>query len=185
MSMGIVIAHKTVPLPTVLEHLWSAEKDRAKQLRGTPKSDHDRHFPDKDGLCFRVIYGGGNTLEALMKGDLLNSWWAVMQQYPETDMSPLLYRLAETLPKRAYLTAGDRLLSQAALVIINRRDETLSERIKTHLCHWLDEWEQWAFYTQKYLGANALGTQPQDLANVLRFSAFWVDKMRQRSQWVK
>lgn len=185
MSMGIVIAHKTVPLPTVLENLWSAEKDRAKQLKGTPQLENEPHFPDKDGLCFRVIYGGGNTLEALMKGNLLTSWWTVMQPDQDTDMSPLLYRLAETLPQRAYLTASDRLLSKAALVIINRRDETLSETIKTNLCHWLDEWEQWAFYTQKYLGENALGTQPQDLANLLRFSAFWVDKMRQRNQWVK
>ncbi|HEY9646892.1 MAG TPA: type III-B CRISPR-associated protein Cas10/Cmr2 [Chroococcidiopsis sp.] len=59
MSMGVVIAHKSVPLPTVLESLWDAEGDRAKKMAG------------KDGLCFRVIYGVGNTLEALLKGHLL------------------------------------------------------------------------------------------------------------------
>jgi len=59
MSIGVVIANKGIPLPTVLENLWEAEKHRAKKI------------PGKDGLCFRVIYQSGNTLEALMKGKLL------------------------------------------------------------------------------------------------------------------
>ncbi|WP_199924370.1 hypothetical protein [Anabaena sp. WA102] len=29
------------------------------------------------------------------------------------------------------------------------------------------------------------GTQPEDLGNILRFSAFWVDKMVQRQNWGK
>ena len=185
MSMGIVIAYKTIPLPTVLENLWSAEKERAKKLAGTRKSDTNPPIPAKDGLCFRVIYGGGNTLEALMKGHLLEAWWQFIQQYQQTDLSPVLYRLAEELPRRACLTECDRLFSQAAKVILNRREETLSENTQNALCNWLDEWEHWAFYTQKAAGKNALGTQPQDLAMLLRFSAFWVDKMIQRSQWVK
>jgi CRISPR-associated protein Cmr2 len=185
MSMGIVIAYKSVPLPTVLENLWSAEKERAKKLTGTRKSDTDPQIPDKDGLCFRVIYGGGNTLEALMKGHLLESWWQFIQQYQQTDLSPVLYRLAEELPRRACLTECDHLFSKAAKVILDRREESLSEDTKNALYNWLDEWERWAFYAQKAAGENALGTQPQNLATLLRFSAFWVDKMVQRSEWVK
>ena len=112
MSLGIVIAHKSVPLPTVLESLWTAEKDRAKKLYG------------KDGLCFRVIYGSGNTLEALMKGELLDLWWNFMQ-YDQQDLSALFYRLAEELPRHACVTESDRLFRKAAQVIINRRDQTL------------------------------------------------------------
>jgi len=63
LSAGIVIAHKSVPLPTVLESLWSAEEDRAKEIKGAAIND-DKIIPAKDGFCFRVIYGGGNVLEA-------------------------------------------------------------------------------------------------------------------------
>ncbi|HBB34731.1 MAG TPA: type III-B CRISPR-associated protein Cas10/Cmr2 [Cyanobacteria bacterium UBA8803] len=185
MSMGIVIAYKSVPLPTVLENLWSAEKERAKKLAGTCPSATNPAIPAKDGLCFRVIYGGGNTLEALMKGHLLESWWQFIQEYQQTDLSPLLYRLAEELPRRACLTEYDRLFSKAAEVILNRREQTLSQDSQNALYHWLNEWEHWAFYAQEAAGKTTLGTQPQDLAMLLRFSAFWVDKMIQRSQWVE
>jgi CRISPR-associated protein Cmr2 len=41
LSAGIVVAHKSVPLPTVLEALWEAESDRAKKMMGT-QPDPDR-----------------------------------------------------------------------------------------------------------------------------------------------
>jgi CRISPR-associated protein Cmr2 len=169
MSMGIVIAYKSVPLPTVLESLWTAEKERAKKLAG------------KNGLCFRVIYGSGNTLEALMKGDLLNPWWAFMQHYRQ-DLSPLLYRLAEELPRHACITESDRLIRKATQVIIDRRDQKLDSQIQKDLLAWLDLWEDWAYQTQSKMGEKALGTQEKDLANLLRFSA-WNDKMMQQMQW--
>jgi CRISPR-associated protein Cmr2 len=170
MSMGIVIAHKSVPLPTVLESLWSAEKERAKKLA------------EKDGLCFRVIYGSGNILEALMKGNLLDNWWSFVQHYQQ-DLSPLLYRLSEEMTRHACLTKSDRLLRKAAEVIINRREQTLDSEVRECLLNWLDKWEDWAFQTQAQVGATALGTQMQDLANLLRFSAFWIDKMMIQAQW--
>ncbi|NET88962.1 MAG: type III-B CRISPR-associated protein Cas10/Cmr2 [Kamptonema sp. SIO1D9] len=171
MSMGIVIAHKSVPLPTVLENLWEAEKERAKKLAG------------KDGLCFRVIYGGGNTLEALMKGDLLDLWWDFIQNYSQVDFSPLLYRLAEELPRHAAITESDCLLSRATEVILSRREQTLSDTTKEALLDWVNCWEAWAYQTQHKLGKDALGTQEKDLAYLLRFSAFWVDKMMQFHEW--
>ena len=186
MSMGIVIAYKTVPLPTVLEHLWVAEKDRAKEI------------PGKDGLCFRVIYGGGNTLEALMKGNLLDSWWQILQQ-PHEKLSPALYRLAEELPKRAEVTADLELCAKAAKVILNRRDAQKElEKPFERLEAWIGEWERWAWeerekerlkleaqqleLTQDRL---PLGTTPDELGYLLRFTAFWIDKMVQRQQWVQ
>ncbi|MFP4135197.1 MAG: type III-B CRISPR-associated protein Cas10/Cmr2, partial [Halothece sp.] len=57
MSLGIVIAHKSVPLPTVLYNLWSAESDRAKELAGAKETPEQQVIPPKNGLCFRVIYG--------------------------------------------------------------------------------------------------------------------------------
>jgi CRISPR-associated protein Cmr2 len=176
MSMGIVIAYKSVPLPTVLESLWTAEKERAKKI------------PGKDGLCFRVIYGGGNTLEAVMKGHLLESWWNFIQQYQQLDLSPALYRLAEELPRRACVTENDQLFSKAAQVILKRRDESknLGVEIYDPILNWLNAWEDWVKSLK--LSQNAeepLGTQPEDVGRLLRFSAFWVDKMVQQQQWGK
>jgi CRISPR-associated protein Cmr2 len=183
MSAGIVIAHKSVPLPTVLESLWTAEKERAKKI------------PGKDGLCFRVIYGGGNTLEAVMKGDLLESWYGFLKS-PTEELSPLLYRLAEELPQRACVTESSQLFEKAARVIINRRDEskTLDEDVEEFLIKWLNDWEGWVkslkpelVTWEKWLNSEeaqkSLGTQPQDLGKLLRFSAFWVDKMVQQAKW--
>lgn len=213
MSMGIVIAYKSVPLPTVLESLWEAEKERAKKI------------PGKDGLCFRVIYGGGNTLEALMKGNLLNDWWEFIQKGiekgTEFDLSSLLYRLAEELPRHAALTEteSDLLFSKAAQVVISSRDKEIDEEIKKNLLKWLERWEHWAWKNSPKKRAFQfgnfilkgteetliicllwvmilenwdaarkklpLGIKSSDLKNLLRFSAFWVDKMVQRNKWVE
>ncbi len=179
MSMGIVIAHKSVPLPTVLESIWEAEKERAKKL------------PNKDGLCFRVIYGSGNTLEALMKGSLLESWWKFMEGAENQNLSPVLYRLSEELPRHASVTEKDQLFRQVAKVILKRRDEKLSEDSQSALLDWLDEWEKWVLEVQQEASKhgqsieNLLGTKPEDLTALLRFSAFWLDKMEQRQQWAE
>jgi len=226
MSMGVVFAHKSVPLPTVLESLWTAEADRAKKM------------PDKDGICFRVIYGGGNQLEALMKGELLETWWNWVREYEsyQENLSPLLYRLAEELPRRASITENHQLFSKAAKVIMESRDssEQLNE-VFEKIEKWLDKWEEWAKKTlkewaeetleewakqtlkegdkktleelehaqktlkqlqqwdkqtlehwmneAKNLKSTPLGTQPEDLAKLLRFTAFWVDKRVERQQW--
>lgn len=164
MSMGVVFAYKTVPLPTVLETLWSAEA-KAKSM------------PEKDGLCFRVIYGGGNQLEALMKGHLVDEWWKLIDKAPET-LSPVLYRLSEELPKHAPVTKHDRLLSKAAKVIMESRDEK-PDRFE-QLQQWLDCWECWV---NTVPNPKSLGCDPKDLGNLLRFSAFWIDKMSQRQKW--
>ena len=199
MSMGIVIAYKTVPLPTVLESLWEAEKDRAKKI------------PDKDGLCFRVIYGGGNTLEALMKGSLLNRWWECVKTFAEygDDLSPLLYRLSEELPKRAMISKKHWLFPKAAKVIMSRRDDNKQQDNFPQIIRLTRGWECWVKWTyRKRWGPNwidefsglikqhgkdnqdqeepeklPLGTKPEDLGQLLRFTAFWVDKMVQRQQW--
>ncbi|MFB2921827.1 type III-B CRISPR-associated protein Cas10/Cmr2 [Aerosakkonema funiforme] len=179
-SMGIVIAYKTVPLPTVLESLWEAEKDRAKKLLGkNPEVEN----PTKDGLCFRVIYGGGNQLEALMKGHLLSLWWDLVKNYNQ-DLSPLLYRLAEELPRRAVVTDDYHLFSKAAKVILSRRDESkkLNSDLEKSLIKWLDAWEDWV-KTIPQEEEKAIGTKPEDLGKLLRFSAFWVDKMVERETW--
>ncbi len=176
MSMGIVIAHKSVPLPTVLESLWTAEKERAKKI------------PDKDGLCFRVIYGSGNTLEALMKGTLLSQWHDLLEieKYNEA-FSPLLYRLAEELPRRCLVTENQKLFSEAAKVIINRREDSKKLEVGSEekLLAWLDAWEDWAFKAPRDDGKPALGTQPEDLGRLLKFTGYWIDRMCERENWVK
>lgn len=172
-SMGVVIAHKSVPLPTVLESLWDAEGKRAKEM------------PGKDGICFRVIYGGGNQLEALMKGELLHKWWEWVKEYENygDDLSPLLYRLAEELPQRACVTKTSRLFSQAAKVIMTRRDSNKQLDVFPQIAAWLDAWEDWV---NKYQDdSDALGTKPEDLGKLLRFTAFWVDKRVERYHWRK
>jgi len=168
MSMGVVIAYKSVPLPTVLENIWEAEKERAKKL------------PGKDGICFRVIYGGGNTLEALMKGELLSAWYELLKS-PSEELSPLLFRLAEELPKHVVLTPGNELLSQAVKVIMGRRDESKKTNNFVDIESWINKWGEWAF--EKSQNQTSLGTNIEDLANLLRFSAFWNDKMVQRQKW--
>ena len=178
MSLGIVIANKAVPLPTVLESLWDAEK--------TAKA-----MPGKDGLCFRVIYGGGNTLEALMKGDLLDDWWNLVSHGGE-ELSPLLYRLAEELPRRASITSDCYLFAEAAKVIVKNRDESRHthhfEQFCTALNQWLRDWEDWARDAIKNSSPGydtPAGTRPDDLGYLLRFSAFWVSKNAQRQAWVQ
>lgn len=208
MSLGIVIAHKSVPLPTVLESLWTAEKERAKKLTGASwtvnppspqnlggnesensnKEKEIHSIPAKDGLCFRVIYGSGNTLEALMKGHLLEPWWDFISKCQKkgiNDISPLLYRLAEDLPRHAAITKNSKLLSQAAKVICDRRDEKLTDNLKTELAEWLDSWEEWAYRAKQSAKEEVLGTTEADLAKLLRFSAFWVDKMTQQQKWTE
>lgn len=176
MSMGVVIAHKSVPLPTVLEHLWTAEKDRAKEMH------------DKDGICFRVIYSGGNTLEALMKGHLLDDWWQIAKQYKDDDhpyreeLSPLLHRLAEELPQRAAVSYPD-LFALAAQVVLNRRDEDRQiTALEDPITIWLNAWAKWA-YSASQTEPNSLGADSQALGQLLRFTAFWTDKMVQRQKW--
>ena len=203
LSAGIVIAHKTVPLPTVLESLWTAEKDRAKKLSG------------KDGLCFRVIYGGGNQLEAVMSGDLLADWWESIKDFDEykDKLAPVFYRLAEELPRRALLTNGSAsLFAAAAEVIMNRRDnrEALAQNLEA-IKRWLTRWEDWAVkilrtqfgespthegkepWEDVYLAilrgdpteqTLPLGTHPNDLGQLLRFTAFWIDRRVERSNWI-
>ncbi|MGB3694504.1 MAG: type III-B CRISPR-associated protein Cas10/Cmr2 [Spirulinaceae cyanobacterium] len=180
MSVGVVVAHKSVPLPTVLEALWDAEKERAKKLLGTP---------NKDGLCFRVIYSSGNVLEALMKGHLLDSWWDFVNTQQKAELTPLLYRLAEELPQHAVITKNLELVKKAAQVIINKREESKQVEGIEQLPNWLNEWEKWAYQAaeQHRLAGDkgkALGTQLTDLKNLLRFTAFWLDKMAEREKWL-
>jgi CRISPR-associated protein Cmr2 len=185
MSFGVVVAHKSVPLPTVLKALWEAESDRAKKMLGSPTN-----YPDKNGLCFRVLYGSGNQLEALLKGELLPQWWQWLNlPNPENrqQLSSLLYRLAEELPRHAALTEGYHLVAKAADAIARRRDgKDKIEYTTEQLCQWLENWEDWANAAQNRaatLENQALGTTIPDLARLLRFSAFWLDKMQQRSSW--
>jgi CRISPR-associated protein Cmr2 len=188
MSLGIVIAHKSVPLPTVLENIWEAEKDRAKKLLGGKIENQQIEIPPKDGLCFRVIYGSGNVLEALMKGHLIEDWWNFIQAYERIDLSPLLYRLAEELPRHADVTKDNRLFSKVAQVVIANRDEQLPEDIRNTLLKWLDAWEEWAYSATeeaKKRNQDALATEPNDIANLLKFSAFWVSRRQQEMKWEK
>jgi CRISPR-associated protein Cmr2 len=172
MSIGVVIANKGIPLPTVLENLWEAEKHRAKKI------------PGKDGLCFRVIYQSGNTLEALMKGKLLEQWWDWLKQGPELDLGPVLYRLAEELPLRCVISANNKLFKLATTTILARLDRAEKlEPVRELLVNWINAWESWAFEFQGK--SEALGTTPRDLGNLLRFSASWIDKKKQRDDWIK
>ncbi|MEZ2339577.1 type III-B CRISPR-associated protein Cas10/Cmr2 [Microcoleus sp.] len=246
LSAGIVIAHKSVPLPTVLESLWSAEEDRAKEMKAVnlprrcrenvlfvlcilelvlsdlekelmaqeKKSiflvariifatfiDYRTAIAPKDGFCFRVIYGGGNVLEASMKGHLLSQWWTILASAEPDKLSPVLYRLAEELPIHTAIaeTAPTyrqnerlRLLSKASRVIMNSRDEPLPKITQKIFCEWVDAWEDWAervYASWKKRLRNTpnepqpVGCSIQDLAKLLRFSAFWLDKMAQQKLW--
>lgn len=185
MSLGVVIAHKSVPLPTVLENLWTAEKDRAKKLLGGKSADGETIFPAKDGLCFRVIYGSGNTLEAFMKGHLLDLWWSFMQTAEgeeKLDLSPLLYRLAEEIPRHAEVTPDYQMFRKVARVVIRSRDTKISVETENAFLDWLDAWENWAWIAQQQ-NPKALGAKPEDIAMVLRFSAFWVSRRIQEREW--
>jgi CRISPR-associated protein Cmr2 len=188
MSLGVVIAHKSVPLPTVLEKLWSAEKDKAKKLLGG--SIGNKTIPNKDGLCFQIIYGSGNTLEALMKGHLLESWWQFIQasqNYEQVDFSPILYRLAEELPRHADVTENDRLFRQVAEVVFQSRNQEVPEDVKNALLTWLDEWEEWAFCIGRSTGNQdkTLGNAPEDMSMVLKFTAFLMSRRQVESNWIQ
>lgn len=183
MSMGIIVAHKSVPLPTVLENLWEAEDKRAKELLGGSPTKLGPQIPHKDGLCFRVIYGSGNTLEALMKGHLLEPWWDMIQCYQKYDLSPVFNRLAEELPKHAAITQEDALCCQAAKAILLRREDQLPEEVQKAILNWLSHWEAWAWAASQ-TNAEAIGVNLDDLAALLRFTAFWVSRRRQELNWV-
>jgi CRISPR-associated protein Cmr2 len=206
MSLGIIVAHKSVPLPTVLENLWEAEKDRAKKMLGydseesTGKTDeHKEKSCDKNGLCFRVVYGSGNVLEALMKGHLLEGWWKWIQPCLDDSsiaLAPLLYRLAEELPRHCEVTSHLHLFREATKVILLSRDNPIPELQQEDLMKWVDQWETWAWGViqqhKNTLGQDdkapliyPLGTSPQEFADLLRFSAFWVGRQQQELTWVK
>lgn len=192
MSMGIVIAHKSVPLPTVLENLWEAEGKQAKGMAGQEPNT-------KNGLCFRVIYSSGNRMEALMPGHLLQKWWGWVSRY-ETfgkKLSPVLYRLSEELPQRASFSPY-RLFSKAAAVLMARREDSEAMKpIFTEIEHWLNAWEAWATQVRYGLSPDDLSTDHQDdpeqryplgsdaeaLGKLLRFTAFWLDKRVERLAW--
>jgi CRISPR-associated protein Cmr2 len=157
MSMGVVLAHKSVPLPTVLEHLWQAEKEQAKRL------------PGKDGLCFEVIYGSGNSLSAVLKGHLFDQWQHLVPQAND-DVSPLLYRLLTELPQHCWL-GTDQVLKQAIASIASRRDKELPQGFVENFSNWCCQWEQWALAHR-----GQRGTDMQDLLNILRLTAFLIDK---------
>ncbi len=188
MSAGIVIANKAVPLPTVLNNLWEAESQDAKR------------FEEKNGLCFRIAYANGNVLKAPMKGTLLDDWWDFvvkpMQDASsrENTLSPLLYRLSQELPDRAWFTENRiGLFSKAAQVIAARRDTNLDEDVKHGLVSWVERWETWVSETDRYahqsrdrnLKENPIpvGCRAEDLSAILRFTAFWLDKVAQRNDW--
>ncbi|QDZ41603.1 type III-B CRISPR-associated protein Cas10/Cmr2 (plasmid) [Euhalothece natronophila Z-M001] len=183
MSLGIVIAHKSVPLPTVLQNLWSAESDRAKELAGAKETQKQETIPPKDGLCFRVIYGSGNVLESLMKGHLLDAWCDLLENAPPQAFSGLLYRLAEELPKRCPVTPNLKLFREATQVILNRRDQGLDQEQSEQLLNWLDQWEDWAYRANPSKDPNIIGTTPEDLGKILRFTAFWVTRLEERQKW--
>jgi CRISPR-associated protein Cmr2 len=187
MSLGIVIAHKSIPLPTVLETLWEAEKERAKKLPKAGNSSQLDFIPPKDGLCFRVIYSSGNVLEALMKGYLLEDWCEILENQQKKEFSPLLYRLAEELPQRCAVTANTHLFREAAKVILSRREDSkkLEEEQRENLLKWLDKWENWAYRAnpKQERDKPILGTQPQDIGYLLRLTAFLVDRLEEREQW--
>lgn len=193
MSMGIVVAHKSVPLPTVLENLWDAEKEKAKKLIGGRLPGSNGTIPAKDGLCFRVIYGSGNTSEALMKGHLIKPWWEIIKQHEASfDLSPVLNRLAEDLPKHAVVTETHQMCCQAAKAILLRREDRQIENAENAILSWISQWEAWAWAARQTaktqrdaLGRpeKALGTSLDDLAALLRFTAFWVSRRRQELNW--
>ncbi|MDT9186763.1 MAG: type III-B CRISPR-associated protein Cas10/Cmr2 [Limnospira sp. PMC 894.15] len=217
MSLGIVIVDKSVPLPVALEALWEAESDRAKELSGGLLMSIDllrgltewrslslmrfvlseifrlSSVPNKNGLCFRVLYSSGNTLEALIKGELYAGWrdWITTEHHQA--LSSLLYRLAEELPRHADLTPSSYLIAQAARAIALRRDDKdLVQENIDKLLLWLRYWEDWArsVHVQWLIDREKnpdtpkpIGIDLKDLSNILRFSAFWLDKMQQRQQW--
>jgi len=183
MSLGIVIAHKSVPLPTVLQNLWSAESERAKKLAGAKPREDKASIPAKNGLCFRVIYSSGNVLESLLKGHLLDAWCHLIETSPSQALSGLLYRLAEELPKRCPVTENHHLFREAAQVILNRREDSLAEDQQANLLDWLDQWEEWAYCTNPEQDPSVIGTTPDDLGKLLRFSAFWVTRLEERNKW--
>jgi CRISPR-associated protein Cmr2 len=183
MSSGIVIAHKSVPLPTVLQNLWSAESERAKKLAGAKPTAEQDPLPAKNGLCFRVIYNSGNVLEALMKGHLLDPWCRLIETAPSDEFSSLLYRLAEELPKRCPVTKDDHLFREAAKVILSRRDQPLEKDEQQTLFAWLDQWESWAYRANPKQDPDVIGTTPDDLGKILRFTAFWVTRLEERNKW--
>lgn len=205
MSVAIAIVHKSVPLPTVLETIWDAEKNRAKKL---PRAHLGETEPfnesgllgtqAKDGICFRVLFGSGNQLEALMKGDLLPLWWQFLQSAIDQDWSPILHRLAEELPKHGVFTREDRLFEQATTLLLSRRDRLVNAEAQSALLRWITAWERWAYYANpehqregtsressqvSETTPKHLGTQPEDLRQLLRLSAFWLDKIEQRRRW--
>jgi len=183
MSSGIVIAHKSVPLPTVLQNLWSAESERAKKLAGAKATAKEEAIPAKNGLCFRVIYNSGNVMEALMKGHLLEEWSELIKKAPPEEFSGLLYRLAEELPKRCPVTADYYLFRKAADIIVRRRDQPLPEPQKKQLLDWLDQWESWAYRANPKQDPDIIGTTPDDLGKILRFTAFLATRLEERQQW--
>jgi CRISPR-associated protein Cmr2 len=181
LSAGVVIAHKSVPLPTVLEALWDAEKNGGKAM------------PGKDGFCFRVIYGNGNQLNALMSGELLEDWWKCIGDLNEqtTSLAPALYRLSEELPLRADVG----LVAKAAKVMLDRREEQMEDHFQAILS-WLEQWEVWAGGKRKLHqqlhqqlhqpsenAENPPGTRMEDLVAMLRFTAFWVAHRVERYGW--
>jgi CRISPR-associated protein Cmr2 len=63
---------------------------------------------------------------------------------------------------------------------MNRREDAVENA--SAIVAWLDEWEDWC----RPFGSNSppLGASSKDLGDLLRFTAFWIDKRVERYQWL-
>ena len=144
-----------------------------------------------------------------MKGELLAKWWEWVKEYQEYEekLAPLLYRLAEELPRRASITENHQLFSKAARVIMDNRDEKKQlGKVFDNIEQWLKDWEDWVKgVIEKWAEENLkdsgnysfeqklqkiqnskskpVGIEPEDLGKILRFTAFWIDKRVERWGW--
>jgi hypothetical protein len=70
-----------------------------------------------------------------------------------------------------------------AKVVLSSRNAEIPQAVENALLKWLDAWEEWAWCTRETTRPSktlALGSQPKDIAMLLRFTAFltvgWVEE---------
>ena len=128
-----------------------------------------------------------------MKGHLLDGWWRFVNTERRKELGSLLYRLSEELPRHAAITPDHQLVARAAGAIANRRDDRDALDTLPQLIEWLERWETWAYGVEEAWTRSQqtepgesypLGITLAELADLLRFTAFWLDKMEQRVNWL-
>lgn len=168
-SLGLIIAHHSVPLAITLENMWQAEEEAKEHeyLSGCSlKTQIQDIHSQKDAVQVRVIFGNGNTLKATAKFNTFNTWRSLITKIP--NLEPALFEQAATfwdqhpVPSYEAIPAWCTAFCDRREKLIENNKDTFQENLTTFLQ------ELWITTKQK--------ERDQEVQNWLKLAAFMLRK---------